>query len=667
MWTFDAPPLEYWQRTYGFAPDKAWLDHVRTASVRLSNCSSSFVSADGLVMTNQHCVRDCAVDVSPPDTNYIQTGFVARTMREEKKCPGMYVDELVSIENVTPRVIGALTAATPEAQATQRATVIDQIQTECAAQTKLTCQVVSLYHGGIYSVYRYKRYEDLRLAFTPEDPVAAFGGDYDNFTYPRHDMDVGFLRVYDGDKPYTPKNYLRWSANGPSEGEAVFVIGNPGSTGRLNTMAQMDFLRDVQYPATLGGYQRALDIYRELSTKSEAALRMYQNNIFSIENSQKAVLGYRRGLVDSLYMGKRAAFEAEFRARLAADPKLAPFGSAFDQIAATQRELASFDAARRYHSFGPNLGLAGSRLLTMAGQLVRVGEQLAAPDSVRLATYRGQLATNIRAGLLRETPVDTALERRAIAAHLRAAQAELPANDPFLRAVLAGRTPEAAAAALVAATRVGDLAFRKSLLDGGAATVASSTDPLIALARTIDPMNRAVLARAERLTAVITANTERIGRALFATYGTALPPDATFTLRISDGVVKGYPNNGTFAPYKTTFHGLYNRTLSFDGKPPWHLPPRWIERKNRLNLETPANFASTNDIIGGNSGSPVVNKKGEVVGVAFDGNIESLPNRFMFMSDIPRTVSVHSRAVTEILRTMYDAAALADELEGKRR
>ncbi|HEY0242241.1 MAG TPA: S46 family peptidase, partial [Gemmatimonadaceae bacterium] len=218
MWTFDAPPLEYWQRTYGFAPDQAWLDHVRTASVRLSNCSSSFVSADGLVLTNQHCVRDCAVDVSPPDTNYIQTGFVARTLREEKKCPGMYVDELVSIENVTQRVMSALTAATPEAQAPQRARVIGQIETECAAQAKLTCQVVSLYHGGIYSVYRYKRYNDLRLAFSPEDPVAAFGGDYDNFTYPRHDMDVGFLRAYDGDKPYTPGNFLRWSASGPAEG-----------------------------------------------------------------------------------------------------------------------------------------------------------------------------------------------------------------------------------------------------------------------------------------------------------------------------------------------------------------------------------------------------------------------------------------------------------------
>jgi hypothetical protein len=666
MWTFDAPPMDYWKRTYGFAPDQAWLDHVRAASVRLSNCSSSFVSANGLVLTNQHCIRDCAVDISPPDTNYIQTGFVARTMREEKKCPGMYIDELVSIENVTQRVIGALTGESAEAQARQRADVITRIQDECAAQTGLTCQVVSLYHGGIYSVYRFRRYDDLRLVFSPEDPVAAFGGDYDNFTYPRHDLDVGLLRAYSGDKPLSPRNYLRWSANGPVEGEVVFIVGNPGSTGRLNTMTQMEFLRDVQYPATLGGYARALDIYRTLSARNETALRMYQNNIFSIENSQKAVMGYRRGLVDSLYMGKRAAFEAEFRARLAADPKYSAFGTAYESIAGAQRELATIDAVRRYHSFGPALALAGSRLLTMAGQLVRVQEQLAAPDSVRLTAYRGNLATGIRAALLREQPIDTALEVRAIAAHLRAAQSELPANDPYLRAALSSRTPDEAAANLVRNTRVGDLAFRKSLLEGGVTAVASSPDPLIVLARTIDPLNRSVTKRAEQLTAVITRNTEKIGQALFATYGTALPPDATFTLRISDGVVKGYPNNGTFAPYKTTFHGLYNRTASFDGKPPWHLPPRWIERKDRLELSTPSNFVSTGDIIGGNSGSPVVNAKGEVVGVSFDGNIESLPNRFMFTTDAARAVSVHSRAITETLRRMYDAPAIAEELEGKK-
>jgi len=665
MWTFDAPPLEYWRRTYNFSPDQAWLDRVRIASVRLPNCSASFVSANGLVMTNQHCVRDCVATVSPPDTNYIDVGFAARTTREEKKCPGLYVDQLESIENVTTRVRGGITGTTPAEQASQRTAIISRIETDCARETSLRCEVVSLYHGGMYSVYRFRRYDDVRLVFAPEDAIAAFGGDPDNFTYPRYDLDIGLYRVYSNDRPVVPRHFLKWSAQGAADGELVLIVGNPGSTGRLNTMAQLEMLRDVTYPTTLAGYGRALTIFRELSRRDAATERLYQNNIFSLENSQKAVTGYRVGLLDSSYMARKSAFEREFRARLAANPQLAQFGGTYDAIAAAQRELASFDAQRRYHSFGPSIGLAGSRLLTMAGQLVRLPREAALPDSARLVAYRGNLATSIRASLLRQQPIDTAYERLAITAHLKAAQAELPADDPYLRAVLAGRTPEQAAVALVRGTRVGDTTFRKSLVEGGAAAVAASDDPLIALARTIDPLNRQVLARAERLNAVITANTERIGRALFETYGTSLPPDATFTLRITDGVVKGYPNNGTIAPYKTTFFGLYGRSAAFDAKPPFDLPRRWIERKDRLDLATPYNFVSTNDIIGGNSGSPVINRNGEVVGVAFDGNIESLPNRFLFTTDVARTVSVHSRAITAALRTMYDAPGLANELEGR--
>ena len=665
MWTFDAPPLEYWRKTYGFAPDQAWLDRVRIASVRLPNCSASFVSATGLVLTNHHCIRDCAAESSPPDTNYIDVGFAARTMREEKKCAGLYVDQLESIENVTQRVRAAITATTAAGQASQRTAVIGQIQTECNQQTQLNCQVVSLYQGGIYSVYRYRRYDDLRLVFAPEEQVAAFGGDPDNFTYPRYDLDAGLLRVYVNDRPHRPQHFLPWSSAGAAEGEPVFVVGNPGSTGRLNTLAQMEFLRDVGYPTSLAGYERALAIYRELERRDPTAARRYQNNVFSIENSRKAVTGYRTGLTDTSYMSAKRAFESEFRARLAADPKLsATYGGTYDAIAVAQRELASFDAQRRYHSYGPVMALGGSRLLTMAGQLLRVKTESALPDSQRLTAYRGNLATNIRTALLREQPIDTAFERVALTAYLRAAQQELPADDPFLRAALGGRTPEQASAALVSGTRVGDLAFRKSIVEGPE-SAAASTDPMIALARQIDPLNRAVLARTERLNATITANTELLGRALFETYGTALPPDATFTLRITDGVVKSYPNNGTIAPYKTTFYGLYGRAADFDGKAPWNLPQRWIERRSRLDLTTPYNFVSTNDIIGGNSGSPVVNRRGEVVGVAFDGNIESLPNRFLFRSDIPRTVSVHTRSITEALRKMYDAPRLADELEGR--
>ena len=661
MWTFDAPPLDYWRRTYNFAPDQKWLDHVRLASVRLPNCSASFVSSRGLVMTNHHCGRDCTASSSPPDSNYIQTGFAAGTLADEKKCAGLYVDQLQSIQDVTTRVRGAITATTPAEQASQRTAIITQLQNECNQQTQLTCQVVTLYQGGMYSIYRYRRFNDVRLVMAPEGDIAFFGGDPDNFTYPRYDLDLTLLRVYENNQPFAPTDYLKWSPAGSVENELVFVVGNPGSTGRLNTISQMEFLRDVGYPATLASYKRALAIYAELARTDTSAARRYQNDVFGVANSQKAVIGYRAGLLDTLSMAKKRAFERELRARIAADPKLqAQYGGAFDAITAAQRELATFSPQLRYQSFG-----GGSRLLAIAGQLVRIASESGKPDAARLAQYRGVAINNMTAQLSQPIPIDTAFERLAIAAQLRAAQGDLAANDPFLRLALAGRTPEAAAAALVRGTRVGDPAFRTSLLQGGAAAVAASTDPMIALARDIDPLNRSVTARANTLNAIIATNSEKIGQALFAAYGTALPPDATFTLRISDGVVKSFPSNGTIAPYKTTFYGLYERSAAFDDKEPFKLPKRWVDRKGNLDLSTPYNFVTTNDIIGGNSGSPVINRNAEVVGLVFDSNIEGVSNRFIFSTDIARTVSVHSRGITEALRKMYDGSRIADELQAR--
>ena len=661
MWTFDAPPTDYWRRTYGFAPDPRWLDKVRLASVRLPNCSASFVSSRGLVMTNHHCARACIESTSPSDSNYMETGFAAKSISEEKKCAGLYVDQLQSIENVTTRVRSAITATTPAEQAAQRTTVTDRIQSECTQQTQLTCQVVTLYHGGMYSLYRYRRFNDIRLVMAPEGEIAFFGGDPDNFTFPRYDLDVTLFRVYENERPFNPPDYLRWSRNGAVENELIFIVGNPGSTGRLNTLAQMQFLRDVGYPASLAAYQRNLAIYAELAKRDTSAARRYQNDVFGNANSFKAVTGYRTGLLDSLQMARKSAFEREFRARIAADPRLqAEYGGAWDAIAAAQRELATFNPQLRYQGFG-----GGSRLLTLASQIVRLASESGKPDAERLTGYRGAALNTVRAAVTRNVPIDTAFERLAIAAQLRAAQSELPADDSFLRAVLAGRTPETVAASLVRGTRIGDSTFRVSLLNGGAAAVAASTDPMVVLVRNIDPINRTVTARAAALNAIIAANAEKIGQAIFAAYGTALPPDATFTLRISDGIVKGFPMNGTIAPYKTTFYGLYERSASFDNKFPFRIPQRWAERKNRLELTTPFNFVSTNDLIGGNSGSPLINKNAEIVGLAFDSNIEGVANRFVFTTEVARAVSVHSRGITEALRKVYDAVSVADELEGR--
>jgi hypothetical protein len=661
MWTFDAPPFDYWRRTYGWSPDQKWLDHVRLASVRLPNCSASFVSARGLVMTNHHCGRECTASSSPPDSNYIVTGFSAGSLADEKKCAGLYVDQLQSIENVTNRVRGAITGATPAQQAAQRSAIISQIQTECQQQTQLTCQVVTLYQGGIYSLYRYRRFNDIRLVMAPEESIAFFGGDPDNFTYPRYDLDLTLLRVYENGQPYQPTDYLRWSPAGATENELVFVVGNPGSTGRLNTVAQMEYLRDIGYPATLAAYKRLLAIYPILEKTDTSAARRYQNDIFGIANSQKAVTGYRAGLLDTASMATKRAFERELKARVAANPQLqAQYGGAWDAIAKAQAELASFSPQLRYYGFGGN-----SQLLQLAAGLVRVATEAGKPDSARLPQYRGAGLENIKRQIVAPNPIDTAYERLAIAAQLRAAQGELPANDPFLKIALNGKTPEQAAADLVRNTRITDPAVRQQLVQGGLPAITASTDPLIVFARAVDPLARTQLQRANALNAIIASNSEKIGKAMFAAYGTNLPPDATFTLRISDGVVKSYPSNGTVAPYKTTFYGLYGRSAAFDNREPFKLPQRWVDRKANLDMTTPFDFVSTNDIIGGNSGSPVINKNAEVVGLVFDSNIEGVSNRFIFSTAVGRTVSVHSSAIVEALRKMYDGSRIADELQGR--
>ena len=659
MWTFEAPPLDYWKARYGFTPTKAWLDHVRLASIRLPNCSSSFVSSQGLVMTNHHCARECITAVSTPDSNFQELGFVAKTQAEERKCPGLYVDQLQSIEDVTGRVQAGITARTPAQQLTQRNAAIDSIEKGCETESSTECQVISYYQGGAYSLYRFKRFNDLRLVMAPEEAISFFGGDPDNFTYPRYDLDLSLMRVYENDRPYQPKDYLRWSKEGAKEGELVFVTGNPGSTGRLLTVAQMEYLRDVQYPAQLNSYERNLAILRELAQRDEETRRAVENDIFSLENSKKAVTGYLRGLQDSSLMARKRAFERDFRRRIAADPKLkARYGGAWDAIAAAQRQLAALASRQRWYSFG------ASPLLNAAGGIVRIPEQTKLPDSLRLLQYRGEGLENIRNAIMGEMPSEPEQDKQMIQAWLTQAAKELPKNDPYLTAFLGGRSPEVAAEVAVNGSKLADSTVRAGLLQGGTAALASSKDPMIVLARRLNPIATRLQQRVARLQDVISANAQQVGRAIYAAYGRSLPPDATFSLRISDGVVKSYPMNGTIAPYRTSFYGLYGRSAEFDDKPPFQLPDRWTTHRGRLDLATPLNFVTTNDIIGGNSGSPVINRNAEVVGLIFDGNIQQLPNRFLYADEVARAVAVHSRGLTEALRKVYEVDRIADELEG---
>jgi hypothetical protein len=384
MWTFDAPPLAYWAERYGFRPDAVWLDHVRLAAVRLPNCSASFVSAQGLVLTNHHCGRSCISSASPTDTNYQETGFVARRLQDEKPCSGLWLDQLESIEDVTPRVRAAVTAPGAARQAQQNDSVARAIEGECQRASGLTCQVVSFYQGGMYSLYRYRRFSDVRLVFAPEGQAAFFGGDPDNFTYPRYDLDVTMLRVYEDSAPRKTDHFLPWNAAGARDGEPVFVIGNPGSTGRLLTVAQMEYLRDVQYPYQLASLRRTLEVYRTLAQQNDANRRRYENQIFGFENSIKAITGYRSGLLDSTIMARKRSFEGDFRTRVGGDPALRPrHGAAWDAIAAAERALAAVAPVTTFHGFG------GSQLLGAAGGIVRLPAQAALPDSLRLSQYWG--------------------------------------------------------------------------------------------------------------------------------------------------------------------------------------------------------------------------------------------------------------------------------------
>jgi hypothetical protein len=661
MWTFDVPPREYWAKRYNFTPSEAWLGRVRVSALRYGNgCSASFVSGEGLVMTNHHCARACIEGVTHEGEDFLSNGFYAARREDERTCPGLYLDQLQEIRDVTDQVTRAGASADPKVAAAARARAIQAIEESCGkADADAACQVISMYRGGQYKLYRYRRFKDVRLVFAPEGQIAFFGGDPDNFTYPRYDLDMSFVRAYVDGKPAATPEHFSWSPSGSREGDLTFVVGNPGSTGRLNAMAQLEYLRDVQYPAQLDQLHRMIQVYHQLSAQDEARGKALRNTLFSLENTQKAIAGYQSGLTDARLMARKRAWETDFRARVDRDPALKrQYGRAWQTIGEVFARRKVLDVRRRYYG----AGAYGSRLLSTAMGTLRFAVETAKPDSGRLPAYQEANRAGLEKNVFGDAPIDLTQERALLGAYLTAMQRELPATDPVLKAALAGRTPDSAAAALVAGATLTTGADRKALA-GDPAALAASKDPFLSLARVIDPLDRSMVKEVRDLNDREDQANELVARALLAVFGNSVAPDATFSLRISDGEVRRYPMNGTLAAPYTTFNGLYERASAFGGQPPFDLPARWTERRDSLVPDTPLDGASTNDIIGGNSGSPVINRDAQVVGLIFDGNIEALPNRFLFTERAARSVWVDSRAIVHALRRVYDAQSLADELQ----
>jgi hypothetical protein len=663
MWTFNNVPRAEIKRKYGFDVTDAWLKKVQMASVRFNNGGSgSFVSPDGLVLTNYHIVEDIVGEVSTPEKDLAKDGFVARTRAEEIKAPSLELNVLMSIEDVTKRVNAVVKdgASDSDAFAARRAE-ISAIEAESLKATGLRSDVVTLYQGGQYNLYRYKKYTDVRLVFVPEFQAAFFGGDPDNFNFPRFNIDMSLVRVYENDQPVHPESYFKWSKKGVKENELVFVTGHPGSTSRLNTVAHLEELRETSIPLLMRLLERREAMLKKYMAMGEEQNRQAQNELNSIQNSLKVYRGQLAGLQDKSLIERKSREEQALRKSITTNAdRQKMYGDAWDSIAKAHKGLPSYIKERRIFD---QAGGFNTVLFGFARSLVRIAEEKAKPNAERLPEYTDARLASLELALYSPAPIHSDFEKLKLADSLSFMVEVLGADNPSVKNVLGGKTPEARAAELIDGTKLADPAYRKELAAGGKAAIDASTDPMIMLARSVDMEARELRKRYEaEVTGVERTAYSKIARALFETEGTKLYPDATFTLRLSYGAVRGYAENGQkLAPF-TTLGGLYERSTKFSAKFPYNLPPRWMEKKASVNLKTPFNFVSTNDIIGGNSGSPTINKDAELVGLIFDGNIQSLVGNFIFDESVNRAISVDSRGMLEVLRNVFGANEIADEL-----
>jgi hypothetical protein len=671
MWLYSAPPLKQLKEKYHFEPTKQWLDHLQKASVRFnSGGSGAFVSPNGLVITNHHVGSDALQKFSDEQHNYLRNGFYAKTRAEEKKCVDLELNVLMSIEDVTARVSAAVKPDMTSEQATNaRKAVMAAIEKESKNKTGLRSDVITLYQGGAYHLYRFKRYDDVRLVFAPEQQIAFYGGDPDNFEYPRYDLDICIFRVYENGQPAKIDSYLKFNPRGPTDGELTFVSGHPGKTDRQLTVDELADMRDRELPRILGMFKRREVLLHSFGERAFENERRVRDDYYGVQNNRKRYDGYLAGLLDPQIWHALQTREQKLRDAISGDPKRTSAPGAFELIKKAQAEIVRnapvydyLEMERRKFGVYQQPRAFYSTLFKYARLLVRAADERAKPNGERLEEFRDSSRESLELELFSTEPIYDDVELLTLTDSLPDFANAFGAWHPLVKMVLESKSPAERASELIKGTQLKDVTFRKRLYAGGKAALDAAHDPMIDIARAIDPTARQAKKTFETQEEVKQQAYGEIAKARFAVEGTSTYPDATFTLRLSYGTVRGYQENGKQIPSFTNFAGLYERADQHENKPPFDLPQRWVDKKDKLALTTPFNFVSDADIIGGNSGSPVVNKAGEFVGIIFDGNIQSLVLDCIFTDKQARAVSVDSAAIIEALRNVYDAQPLVDEL-----
>jgi hypothetical protein len=666
MWTFDNFPKATVKQKYGVDINDAWLSRVQRSITRLEGgCTGSFASPDGLMLTNHHCAMACVSELSTASDNLVENGFNAGGRAGERKCPGNLVSVLVAIEDITAHV-NAATAGLPDAKANEvRKQTLSRLESACTASRNKggasACESVTLYQGGQYYLYKYKRYDDVRLVFAPEQAIAAFGGDPDNFNFPRWSLDFSLMRVYENGKPARTPDYLRWRPEGPRAGDPVFVPGHPGSTSRLLTLEQLKFNRSVTFPQYIARNSELRGRMIEWGKTGDEPQRIVQENLLGLENSLKVYRGLQSALLDDRLMEFKTTRERELRERVRNDAKLAQqTGSAWDDVGKAQARYREIYDRYLYLESGAGFN---TDLFFYARLLVRGATERAKPNEQRLREYADSNLPKMSAGLLAATPIYPEFETLTFAFSLDKMRENLGPDDEVVRRVLGKESPDSLAAKLVRETKLADPAVRKALWEGGAAAVEASQDPMITLARSIDADSRALRKVYEdEVQARVVASQEKIAKARFAAFGTNVYPDATFTLRLSYGDVRSWTEKGQPIEPFTKLSRLYERTT---GQAPFSLPQRWLDARSKLDPNMPFNYVTTNDIVGGNSGSPAVDAQGRLVGLLFDGNIHSIAGSYWYDETLNRAVAVHPAIILTALREVYGATALANEIDGR--